>query len=397
MVDGVAQRRIGSAGETRFDALDGWRGLCALMVVFLHAPIAGPIGQSGFVRHSFLFVDFFFVLSGFVIAHAWGERLWTEGNWRAFLKARFWRVYPLHLVMLTAFAVFEAIRIRQGPTGVVGHAETPYSFVHNVLLTHSLGFVQNLGWNYPSWSISAEFVSYVLFAALLLWMPRRMGTILAIAVLGGLLFLLVRLGHIEAHVDYGWLRCLAGFSLGALLRLRVWNALRCDVRSDLASQWTLVEIGTVAYVIAFVALFGTSPISVAAPFVFAVAIFVFAHEGGALSRLLKTRPAAILGLLSYSIYMTHAFVIARVTNVGTLLERRLGWDIFVGPAPDSRLLADSLGRELLALGLIVGGTLVLSAVTWRLVEKPGQAWGRSLARRETQRAAKARIGKARRI
>ncbi len=397
MVDGGAQSRSAGAGETRFDALDGWRGLCALMVVFLHAPIAGPIGQSGFVRHSFLFVDFFFVLSGFVIAHAWGERLGLERRWKAFLKARFWRVYPLHLVMLTAFAVFEALRIRHGTDGLEGSAETPYTFLHNVLLTHSLGFVDRLGWNYPSWSISAEFVSYGLFAALLVWAPRRLGLVLAMAPAGALLFLLVRLGHIEAHVDYGWLRCLAGFSLGALLRLRLWKPLHCKVRADLAARWTLVEIATVAYVVAFVTLFGTSPLSIAAPIVFAVAIFVFAHEGGAISRALKTRPAAILGLLSYSIYMTHAFVIARLTNVGTVLESRFGWTIFVGPQSDAKIMADSLGWEVLALVLIAGGTLVLSAITWRFVEKPGQAWGRSLARRETQRAAEARIGKTSRV
>ena len=51
-----------------------------------------------------------------------------------------------------------------------------------------------------------------------------------------------------------------------------------------------------------------------APFVFAVAILVFAAEQGIVSRLLKTPAIAIVGLLSYSIYMTHQIIIAMVNN-----------------------------------------------------------------------------------
>ncbi|ALN73671.1 acyltransferase [Aureimonas sp. AU20] len=362
--------------DTRFDALDGWRGVCAVMVIFLHAPIAGPIGQLGFVRHSFLFVDFFFVLSGFVIAHAWGERLIVQKRWASFIQSRFWRVYPLHLAMLLVFLLFEVLRVRGIPSE---GGSTPIALLHNALLTHSLGFVPSLGWNYPSWSISAEFVSYLVFAALAVWLPRQLLFLLPVIAFGGLAFLLARLGHIEAHVDFGWLRCLAGFALGAFLRLRLWDTLRIEVRTDRAARWTVAELATVAYVAAFVSLYGTSGVSVAAPLVFAAAIFVFAHEGGAISRALKTRPFALLGLLSYSIYMTHAFVIARLTNVGTLLEKRLGLSLFVDVSPDTKVMANNWAGEIAVLLVILVGTLILSAITWRLIEKPGQALGRNLA------------------
>ncbi|KTQ85145.1 acyltransferase [Aureimonas ureilytica] len=362
--------------DMRFDALDGCRGLCALMVVLLHAPIAGPIGQSGFVRHSFLFVDFFFVLSGFVIAHSWGARLMAGKRWADFIQARFWRVYPLHFAMLMLFLVFELIM--RGGRGWEG-AQTPETFLHNLLLTHSLGFVSQLSWNYPSWSISAEFVSYILFAALAVGAARWLRAILPILALAGSAFLLVRLGHIEAHVDYGWLRCLVGFSLGALLRLFLWERLRCDEPPAPTGRWTLLELATVLYVIGFVSLFGTAKLSIAAPFVFMAAIFVLAHEGGWVSRLLKSRPVMLLGLLSYSLYMTHAFVIARLTNAATLAEKLWHRPIFVEVAPGTKIMADTLTGEIVVLALILSGTIVVSALTWRFIERPSQAIGKRLA------------------
>ena len=52
----------------RFYALDSWRGIAAVMVALFHMPIAWSLYDVGIVRHAWLFVDFFFVLSGFVIA-----------------------------------------------------------------------------------------------------------------------------------------------------------------------------------------------------------------------------------------------------------------------------------------------------------------------------------------
>ena len=59
----------------RFEALDGWRGVCASLVVLFHFHGHSPIYSAALVRDSYLFVDFFFVLSGFVIAWNYARRL----------------------------------------------------------------------------------------------------------------------------------------------------------------------------------------------------------------------------------------------------------------------------------------------------------------------------------
>ena len=61
----------------RFTALDGWRGICALLVALYHFHATSHFEQLAFIRHAYLLVDFFFVLSGFVITYAYWARLHT--------------------------------------------------------------------------------------------------------------------------------------------------------------------------------------------------------------------------------------------------------------------------------------------------------------------------------
>jgi peptidoglycan/LPS O-acetylase OafA/YrhL len=70
-----------SSTANRFEALDGWRGICACLVVLFHFHGYSPIYSWGLIRNSYLFVDFFFVLSGFVIAWNYATRLdsWHGG------------------------------------------------------------------------------------------------------------------------------------------------------------------------------------------------------------------------------------------------------------------------------------------------------------------------------
>lgn len=366
----------------RFAALDGWRGVCAVMIVFLHAPIAGTIGEAAFVRNSFLFVDFFFVLSGFVIAHAFAARI---TNWReagAFSLSRVKRVYPLHLVMLALFLVFELLMLAlRGPGAAFTGGNGVGAFFANLTMTHSLGVVDRLGWNYPSWSISAELVAYGLFALLLVLVPRLLVPVLLAVVVVAPVVLYVAVGHIDVTVVWGWLRCLFGFSLGVLLRLLVWPRMETRGPAQGGAAWTLAEIATVLAVILFVVAAGTTPVSLAAPFVFAYALLVFAHEGGAVSRLLKSAPFAFLGLVSYSIYMTHAFVISRGINAASAAEAVLGVPLMVERADGSSVVAGGDAEAVAAMAAILAATIVFSALTHRFVEKPGQRLRLSFGRR----------------
>ena len=359
----------------RFEALDGWRGICALLVVLFHAPVAGIVHETAFFRHGYLFVDFFFVLSGFVIAHAFYDRLRGEQNFGRFFGLRLFRVYPLHLFMLALFVAFECLMLMtKGPSEAFVGGNSVVALAHNLLMSHSLGTVDTLGWNYPSWSISAELLAYGLFALMVIRAPRAMLPLMAVTIVGGLVVIALVEGTMDTTVRFGWLRCLAGFSLGAVLRLVIWPRAGGRVAVG-GTAWTLAELACVLLVAVFVSELGGSVLSVAAPLVFAFAIYVFGHEGGAVSRLLKAGPIAFLGAISYSVYMTHAFVISRTENVATVLGERTGWPIFSAAADGKRLMGSTEWQSLTALAIILAGTIVMSAITWRLIERPGMAYG----------------------
>src|SRR5690606_39856368 len=73
-------------------------------------PVASHWRDWGFIQHSYLFVDYFFVLSGFVIAHAYAGRLATARDGRRFMVRRLGRVWPLHVLVLAAFIGLELAR-----------------------------------------------------------------------------------------------------------------------------------------------------------------------------------------------------------------------------------------------------------------------------------------------
>ncbi len=91
--------------KKRFEALDAFRGICALSVVVYHMHFISSITELDFFRGSAIFVEFFFVLSGFVLTHGYGFK--NNLNFYTFMKSRFFRIYPLHFFMFVVFVIFE--------------------------------------------------------------------------------------------------------------------------------------------------------------------------------------------------------------------------------------------------------------------------------------------------
>src|SRR5579863_9383070 len=138
----------------RFRVLDSCRGLCAVAVVLFHLDTYTHWYWLPVVRNGYVAVDFFFVLSGFVIASAYRAKLQTMPDVIRYAVRRLGRLYPLHLAVLLAFLVIELCRlwIFQAADAFTNNTNATALLEHLVLIQ---GFTANHEtWNYPAWSIS---------------------------------------------------------------------------------------------------------------------------------------------------------------------------------------------------------------------------------------------------
>jgi peptidoglycan/LPS O-acetylase OafA/YrhL len=221
------------------------RGLAAWWVVLFHlrfllAPWI-PAAAVAVLARGNLAVDLFFLLSGFVMALNYGERIAAGGTaaFGDFLVRRFARIYPLHLLVLLGFAAYAIAAAGLG-TARLADQDWGY-FLQSLFLVQNWGFASAARWNVPAWSISTEALAYLLFPLLLALLrpERRPLWLLAASVL--LLGLVVQpffrlLGYPfpNAVAQTGLFRCLVQFAMGMAVyglwrRLpeRPWLPLAC--------------------------------------------------------------------------------------------------------------------------------------------------------------------------
>jgi peptidoglycan/LPS O-acetylase OafA/YrhL len=378
------------AAVQRYEALDALRGLCAICVCLFHFKAMGPIASLPFVRGSWLFVDFFFVLSGFVIAANYRQKLTDKRFLGRFAILRFGRVWPLHMVMLLAFIGFETLGQLLSPYGVMQRqafygSTTVEAIFTNIAFLQAFGLHNGLTWNQPAWSVAVEFWTYLLFAALVAAAAARTERwLLAIVPVAALTLLLVTSNAINVTHDWSLLRCILGFGTG-VLAWHVWERRSIQASRPQAVPAFLAEIAAFGLTVAFVVYASGAPFNLAAPLLFAAVIFVFAAEAGPVSGLLRRPLFLLLGRLSFSIYMVHTFVQARFDDALRMIGRLFGPAFLTqssGPGQPYASQAGSTPSQGIAFTivmlLLVVGT---SWLTWRFVEQPGQRLARRAADR----------------
>jgi peptidoglycan/LPS O-acetylase OafA/YrhL len=158
--------------HTRYDALDGMRGIAAVAVMLFH--FTSNYGIM-FLKHAPLAVDIFFILSGFVIAHSYGDRLDRTMTPREYLLRRIVRLYPLFLVGLlggTAIWYLQFKPSAQSYSGaeivnalVANALFLPYFAVHSIQDAGPAGITAGTLFpaNPPAWSLFFEMVASVAF------------------------------------------------------------------------------------------------------------------------------------------------------------------------------------------------------------------------------------------
>ncbi|MBT9368655.1 acyltransferase [Rhizobium sp. CSW-27] len=196
-----------AATETqRFDALHGARGLAAIAVMCLHLQFYTRFAD-GWLPGAYLAVDLFFLLSGFVIAHAYDARLRTGLSPLVFLRRRLARLYPLYALSLLISALVVLERIGREGIGAFSRLDLAASFVLSAVLLPvppalSISPTQLFPLNGPAWSLFLEILLNLAFGCMaLLLTRRRLAWLIGLA---GLLLALVTWHHAGLDVGTRW-------------------------------------------------------------------------------------------------------------------------------------------------------------------------------------------------
>jgi len=289
------------SASSRIASLDGLRGIAAVGVMVFHfnyffLPQAALNSMLPFLRpildRAYLGVDLFFLMSGFVMAHVYGQMLASNwrAHWRYFGVMRFARIYPLFI--LTTLAMMVTHALTHMPLSWISFSSRSLA-LQPLLLQEWDG----LSWNYPSWSVSTEAAAYALFVfsagVLVSGKYPRVIAAVCIAILGALS--IKHGGRLNVFTGFqALLRTIVEFSLGALLYRAhlatkpspgIWPTVLAVVCVGLAAltRWDIAAVGVLAYL-----------------------VYYGPNQTTPFGRLLNSAPAIAVGAWSYSIFLWHA-------------------------------------------------------------------------------------------
>ncbi|GAB3752287.1 acyltransferase family protein [Spirosoma pomorum] len=287
-----------------FELLDGLRGIAAVAVVIFHfMEFIKPDYHDNFVAHTYLAVDFFFCLSGFVIAYAYDQKLQTLGL-VTFLRLRLIRLHPLVVIgsvlglltfLFDPFSnLYQTYASKLVGMFVASCLMIPYPLVHE-------RYYNLFHLNPPTWSLFWEYVTNLIYALILVRLPNKVLWALTIVAATCLIYEAHRstnlgVGFGGDNIIGGAFRAFYSFLAGMLVFRSGWV-----IKSNLGFASMAVLL-----VLAFLVPFSKSvnwfvdPILVIVYFPFLIALGAGAQTNAASAQICK-----FSGDISYPLYMTH--------------------------------------------------------------------------------------------
>ncbi|HLJ52476.1 MAG TPA: acyltransferase [Rhizomicrobium sp.] len=270
------------------------------------------------VGHGYLWVEFFFALSGFILTYVYGARaleFLQARTYRDFLTARLSRLYPLHLAMLLyILAMVIILNAIAQATGTVSIYEEQYhpvvtwpTFVANLFLVQAWNIFPYLSWNGASWFVSVEFLLCLLFPIYMVL--TRGGWLSAIGLIAagvaGLAILSFTGKHgLDITFHNGIFRGMSAFAVGVGLCLLYRQTKQLG---DSLPEWALSLAQAAVLVAMGFGIFDNgwshTPRDIYTVVPMLALVYVLAFDRGFAARFLQTRALAKLGEWSYAIYM----------------------------------------------------------------------------------------------
>jgi peptidoglycan/LPS O-acetylase OafA/YrhL len=378
----LTEQKIARPKIEHIKPLTSLRGIAAIIITIHHFSIALVPSwgatietQTKLMKNCYLCVDLFFILSGFILAHVYinyFQKNVTSKAYESFVISRFARIYPLHIVTLLIFVGLECIKLARyhwlsinNPNLLIGidppftGAYDPPSILSSILLLQAIDYKTPplfdivTYWNQPSWSISAEFLIYLLFPFLCLFImkKRNLGT----GIISVLAFLAVcwvlKSGTLNHSGIPSLIRCLSECVLG-IIAYKIYK--KGYFQKWFEQDW-LANIVLISILITM--HFG----NILLPFIFplfCLLILCWGLNQGSVGKFLSSKPIVFLGTISYSLYLVHWFIQELVKFIWQAKFHRVfdtGWNFYQSSA-------------IVALGL--GISLFVAVITYRWIELP---------------------------
>lgn len=331
----------------RFHLLDGLRGIAAIIVLMLHAP---PQYASHFqFQNSSLAVDFFFCLSGFVIAFSYERRLSSFLNLRAFAVARIIRLYPLAALGTTTGALLTILGFHNHGRVIFGNSLIIYLLL-GLLVVPSTRYDVLFPLNPVTWTLFFELLANFVYAALVHFRLAKSRAIFLLSAMSMMLlaalgkhFGAITLGFSAGTAVVGLARVGVSFFVGVLVcRLYKSSAPRKVYGIEAAISATFI---TAAFCLVFFCPWKMPHIGyadlLAIGIIFPFLVYISARV------VIPRRwvgTCTFLGTISYPLYVLH--------------------DVLLEPLYESRALAFATMHHTLAIFVMLGTLFILIVTAW---------------------------------
>jgi peptidoglycan/LPS O-acetylase OafA/YrhL len=373
--------------------LTALRGIAALLVVVFHSNeiVAQYITtvNTFWFKKLYLMVDLFFILSGFIMCYVYETYFNSSvesGKNIEFIKARLARIYPLHLITLAILVLAVSITFAMGSDiyyeDFMKALYNPKAIITSIFLLQSAHIHNIFTWNVPSWSISAEWLAYLLFPFLVKPFSKfgilktLLTFVIIFALYAGLVFyiapnrvqmfpFLSTAADLDVTFDWGFARGILGFILGmGVYRLFMNNVLKNTLGNGLVlfGIVLLYSVCTHFNLTDFVA-----------PLFFSLILLCAAYGSKNMNAFFSIPPLQKLGLWSYSIYLWHFVIILVVFEIQF-------WLLTKPPVPGPPNYF-GITNPLVLLVLYVVITIIIGAVSYRFIEKPSRKWINNLGKK----------------